>query len=62
METLFERGLVLPAQAVKKINIKELASHSIGLGGVPSDFSHVTDHLRYQIRNVAQGDIVDQVE
>ena len=31
METLFERGLVLPTQAVKKGNIQELARHSIGL-------------------------------
>jgi hypothetical protein len=31
METLFERGLVLPAQAVKKRNIQELSWHSIGL-------------------------------
>jgi hypothetical protein len=29
METLFERGLVLPAQAVEKRNIQQLARHSI---------------------------------
>ncbi len=28
-KTIFERNLVLPAQAVEKRNIKELAGHSI---------------------------------
>jgi len=58
METLFERGLVLPAQAVKKRNIQELSRHSVGLGGVPSDLPGVTDDLGYQIREFSYGDIL----